>query len=327
LIANCNDDPSFERVVNLPTRGIGPRTVDAVRQKARSEGWSMWQSAQRICVGRELPARAANALRGFLDVLQMLGNAAHGLELYEQVKAVVEKSGLIEFYEKEKGDKGEARVENLQELVSAARQFTLEENTEDDGLSDVDRFLAHAALEAGDAQATDAEDFVQLMTLHSAKGLEFPLVFLVGMEEGLFPSLQSLEETGRLEEERRLCYVGMTRAKQLLYLSFAESRRLYGRDNYPRPSRFLREIPAELLQEVRMRATVSRPVSASVAGSTAGSSGGGLRLGQRVRHAKFGEGVVLQREGEGAHERVQVNFEDVGMKWLMAAYARLETGF
>jgi DNA helicase-2/ATP-dependent DNA helicase PcrA len=184
-------------------------------------------------------------------------------------------------------------------------------------------FLTHAALEAGEMQADEFDDCVQLMTLHSAKGLEFKLVFLVGMEEGLFPSQQSVEDIVRLEEERRLCYVGMTRAMQHLYLTYAESRRIYGRENYSRPSRFLREIPAEHIQEVRIRSNVSRPVSA---GNPASSVNAARRykLGQRVGHAKFGEGVVLQIEGEGAQERAQINFKQAGVKWLMLNYANLE---
>ena len=162
------------------------------------------------------------------------------------------------------------------------------------------------------------------MTIHSAKGLEFKLVFLVGMEEGLFPSQQSVDDVARLEEERRLCYVGMTRAMKQLYLTYAESRRLYGRESYPRPSRFLREIPAELIQEVRLRATVSRPVANSQPKTPISTSTGSYKAGQRVHHDKFGEGIVLQIEGSGAQERVQINFKQVGVKWLMLAYAKLD---
>jgi DNA helicase-2/ATP-dependent DNA helicase PcrA len=196
------------------------------------------------------------------------------------------------------------------------------EDTEN--LGELDMFLAHAALESGDMQGDDFDDCVQLMTLHSAKGLEFKQVFLVGMEEGLFPSQQSVDDVGRLEEERRLCYVGITRAMQLLYLTYAESRRLYGRETNPRPSRFLREIPAEHLQEVRARATVTRPVTSVKPKAQSLQSAGKYKLGQRVSHAKFGEGIVLQMEGDGAQERVQINFKQVGVKWLMLAYAQLD---
>ena len=191
----------------------------------------------------------------------------------------------------------------------------------------LDFFLAHAALEAGEAQGDASEDCVQLMTLHSAKGLEFDLVFVVGLEEGLFPSLQSMEEAGRLEEERRLCYVGITRAKQKLYLTHAESRRIYGKESYPRASRFLREIPTEHIHEIRMRANVTRPVTAKerpVSYSLTSGTAGGFKLGQRVAHAKFGEGIILQAEGEGAQARVQVNFPEVGSKWLVLDVANLK---
>ncbi|RLA23865.1 MAG: DNA helicase II, partial [Gammaproteobacteria bacterium] len=230
---------------------------------------------------------------------------------------------LIEFHKKEKGEKGEARVENLEELVNAARQFDYDEDNEEN-FTELDLFLAHAALESGDAQADDFEDCVQLMTLHSAKGLEFPLVFMVGLEEGLFPSQQSVDDIARLEEERRLCYVGMTRAMTLLYISYAESRRLYGKENYPRPSRFLKEIPAEQLQEIRLRASVNKPVATNNKRKSTLGTSGRFQLGQRVRHEKFGEGVVLQVDGDGAQERVQINFATAGMKWLMLSYAKLE---
>jgi len=229
---------------------------------------------------------------------------------------------LLDFYKQDKVDKGEEKVENLEELVNAARLFDANQENQDN-LPELDLFLAYAALEAGDMQADDFEDCVQLMTLHSAKGLEFKLVFLVGMEEGLFPSQQSVDDLGRLEEERRLCYVGITRAMRQLSLSYAESRRLYGRETNPRPSRFLREIPAELLQEVRMRANVSRPLASSGVKQVPLANTGKYKLGQRVSHEKFGEGIILQLEGEGAQERVQINFKQVGVKWLMLAYAKL----
>jgi DNA helicase-2/ATP-dependent DNA helicase PcrA len=323
LMANRDDDASFERVINTPTRGIGAKALDDIRNIARDRDLSLWAATIVLINQRTMTARATNALIGFLELIKQLAKEAESLTLDEKVKLVVEKSGLMALYQKEKMDKGEEKVENLEELVNAARLFDFDSGNEDN-LGELDMFLAHAALESGDSQADDFEDCVQLMTLHTAKGLEFKLVFLVGLEEGLFPSQQSVDDAGRLEEERRLCYVGMTRAMQQLYLTYAESRRLYGRETYPRPSRFLREIPAEFLQEVRMRATISRPVTAVQAKPAMLQTQGCYKPGQRVSHAKFGEGVVLQIEGSGAQERVQINFKPVGVKWLMLAYAKLE---
>jgi DNA helicase-2/ATP-dependent DNA helicase PcrA len=328
LLSNRDDDPSFERVINTPTRGIGPRTLDAIRDLARDQASPLWRAAQALTTADVLPSRARGLLGVFLQLIESLSKAVADKPLHEQVQIAVERSGLIDHYQKEKGEQAEGRVENLKELVNAARQFENEAPAEDEGMSKLDQFLAHAALEAGDAQGDPFEECVQLMSLHSAKGLEFDLVFVVGLEEGLFPSMQSLEDSGRLEEERRLCYVGITRARRKLYLTYAESRRLYGRESYPRPSRFLREIPAEHLQEVRMRANVSRPVTSQSNSRNAfqqiAAASAGFKLGQRVRHASFGEGVILQAEGEGSQARVQVNFADAGTKWLMLAYAKLE---
>jgi len=235
------------------------------------------------------------------------------------IETVVEHSGLVDHYKKEKGDRGLDRIENLEELVTAARDYTPGDDAEEMPL--IAAFLSHAALEAGEGQAGANEDSVQLMTLHSAKGLEFPQVYLVGVEEGLFPHQRSSEDPRQLEEERRLCYVGITRAMRHLTICHAESRRLHGSDYYPQPSRFIREIPAKLLQEVRLGGRVSGIGSGGIEQA---SSDTGLILGQRVLHKSFGEGVVLHFEGRGDNARVQVNFEDDGIKWLVAAYAGLE---
>ena len=323
VMSNRNDDASFERIINTPTRGIGTKTIDDIRFLAKEHELSLWHAAIELLNQNRLPARATNALKGFLDLVKELGEETEGKELYEKIKFIIEKSGLIELYKKEKGEKGEARIENLAELVNAAKLFDFDIENEEN-LSELDMFLAHAALEAGEMQGDAYEDCVQLMTLHSAKGLEFKLVFLVGLEDGLFPSHRSTEDVAKLEEERRLCYVGITRAMQQLYLTHAESRRLYGKESYPRPSRFLKEIPAETIQEIRIRANVSRPITATKNRRTAVQQTGSYKLGQRVKHVKFGEGVVLQVEGEAAQERVQINFQAEGLKWLMVSYAKLE---
>ncbi len=257
----------------------------------------------------------------FLHLIETLTRDTAGLALHEQVDHIIQRSGLIEHYRKEPRDRAEARLENLDELVSAARSFDPEEVEE--SMPPLVAFLSHAALEAGDAQGNAWDDCVQLMTLHSAKGLEFPVVFLTGLEDGLFPHRRSLSDAEGLEEERRLCYVGATRAMSELYLSHAEQRRLHGKDNFGQASRFISEIPAELIEEVRPRLNVAQPAYRR-GGSVAEESAFGVRLGQRVRHGKFGEGIVLSYEGAGAHARVQVNFEDSGAKWLVMSYANLE---
>ncbi|CEK09844.1 DNA helicase II [Legionella hackeliae] len=321
LIANPYDDTAFERIVNFPTRGIGEKTLDELRHLARSEDISLWQATKTVLQAQQLPQRAATSLAKFVELIETLQAETTHQELDEQINTVIENSGLYAHFAKVKGDKAESRLDNLQELVNAAKQFRYEQEVEED-LPLLVAFLAHASLEAGEMQAQEHERSVHLMTLHAAKGLEFPLVFLVGMEEGVFPGKQSLEEPGRLEEERRLCYVGMTRAMEKLVISHAEVRRQYGREEYHRPSRFLRELPEELLDEVRVKARFQAPLSPKNL-STVAAEEVGLKLGQNVSHPKFGQGVVLAVEGSGAHTRVQVKFADHGSKWLVLAYANL----
>jgi len=326
LIDNRNDDASFERVVNTPSRGIGDRSVEKIRDIARAKDYSMWEAARSLLDSKALAARATNAIAGFIRLIDTLSEDTAELELFEQVEHVIHASGLIEYYSKEKTEKAEARVENLEELVTASRGFDFDAespvNEEWQNMDKLTAFLTHAALEAGEGQAKEWEDCIQLMTLHSAKGLEFPLVFIVGLEEGLFPSQRSLDEEGKLEEERRLCYVGITRARKQLVLTSAEHRRLYGQDMYSTPSRFVSEIPEHLLNEVRSRPTVSQPLYSPK--SQVSAPVNGISVGQRVRHAKFGEGVVINLEGGGAHARIEVNFEYAGTKWLVMAYANLQ---
>ncbi|KZN31463.1 DNA helicase II [Pseudoalteromonas luteoviolacea] len=325
LISNRNDDAAFERVINTPARGIGDKTLSHIRDCARNESLPLWYAAKAVIEQQHLAGRAATAVTRFIELVEQLDEKLVELELAEQAKTTIEHSGLLAMYQAEKGEKGRARVENLEELINACGQFELP--VEEEFSSPLQGFLAYTSLESGEGQADEHEDAVQMMTLHSAKGLEFPLVFMVGVEEGMFPSQQSHEESGRLEEERRLCYVGMTRAMQKLYISHAESRRLYGQEKYHSPSRFLRELPEECIEEIRIKTQVSRPASTnrfSASVSHAAFEDSGFNLSQRVLHPKFGAGTVLNYEGSGAQSRIQVNFDDVGTKWLVTAYARLQ---
>src|SRR5690554_957949 len=324
LISNRNDDAAFERVVNTPTRGIDERTIGLLREAAKNEEMTLWRAAQHMVNEQILTGRARTAVGAFLTMINDLEEATTNLSLSAQTDKVLHGSGLLAMYQAEKSDKAETRVDNLKELVSATETFVA---TGEEDMTPLAEFLSHAALEAGEEQADAHQDAVQLMTLHSAKGLEFKLVFMTGMEEGTFPSLQSTSESGRLAEERRLCYVGMTRAMEQLVLTYAESRRLYGQVNYHRPSRFLSELPSECVDEVRVNSRVEQPVSQRSRFHTGASHESfedtGYRLGQRVLHSKFGEGTVLNYEGIGPQSRIQINFDDVGSKWLMVAYAKL----
>ena len=343
LASNRGDDAAFERIINTPVRGIGNVTLETLRALARSEGISLWDAAHRAVTTALLSGRALLCVQAFMELINRMDEYSVTHELHETMDYVIRQSGLIPHHEKEGGEKALSRIENLEELINAARAFEPQPLVPDEELTSRDYisgFLDKAALDAGDTQADAYEDAVQLMTLHSAKGLEYPLVFIAGMEEGLFPHKMSTDSLEGLEEERRLCYVGITRAMRKLYLCHAESRRMHGEESLSRPSRFLREIPANLKQEVRMKGQISRAGSWSGA---AGSWSGGantslhthsglsfdrspppLNLGQRVRHPKFGEGVVLSSEGSGTNARIQVNFDEVGGKWLVMAYARLE---
>ncbi len=340
LLINRHDDTAVERIINVPTRGIGGRTLDTVRDVARSESCSLWQACVKCVNESLLSSRAANAILAFLELIDGLQSACDELELHKKAEYIVSHSGLIQHHEKEGGEKARGRIENLEELVNAANNFDDAEIEEDFDLRSnafLAAFLDQAALDAGDTQAEESEDAVQLMTLHSAKGLEFQLVFLAGLEEGLFPHKMSMNSITGLEEERRLCYVGITRAKSKLYLSHAESRRMHGDVTLCSPSRFIREIPNELIDEIRLKTAIHRP---SFGSTTIGRGYGkgldknlrgdieipqtGLKLGQRVAHGKFGEGIILNYEGQGENARVQVNFDAVGSKWLVLSYAKLE---
>ncbi|MEZ7907361.1 MAG: DNA helicase II [Pseudomonadales bacterium] len=338
LISFRDADASFERVVNTPTRGIGDKSVAMIRNVARAENISMWQASTKLLSGGSLKGRASNAIQSFLDLIETMDKATEESDLPTLCSVVIEHTGLKAYYEREKGERGQAKVENLEELITAARSYDPEEvhsfdagdGGEEDAAAEqtvLDQFLGHAALESGESQSDPHQDCVQMMTLHSAKGLEFPLVFLSGLEDGLFPHQMSMDEPGRLEEERRLCYVGITRAMKQLYITYAESRRINGSETYNRLSRFVTEIPKDLIQEIRLNTVVTKPAYAApvqrsrlLHGDVEGTN---LKLGQRIAHSKFGEGVILNYEGEGKQARVHVNFDSEGSKWLMLSYANL----
>jgi DNA helicase-2/ATP-dependent DNA helicase PcrA len=329
LIANTDDDTAFARVVNFPTRGIGARSLELLQDAAKAANSSLHAAIPQV-------AGAGGAkLAAFAQLIVTLRDAAH-LPLPELVDHVIELSGLRAHYKNEK--EGQERLDNLDELINAAASFVAEEGTPNqDGEitgefgSDLSSFLAHASLEAGEHQAGEGDDALQLMTVHSAKGLEFNVVFISGLEDGLFPHENSMNEDKGLEEERRLMYVAVTRARQRLYLSFAQTRMLHGQTRYNLPSRFLDEIPAELVKWLTPRAGKGgfAPVSAAGYSSTprrseSSSGGSGFRIGQTVMHAKFGLGVIVNAEGGGTDARVQVNFGNAGMKWLALSVAKLE---
>jgi DNA helicase-2/ATP-dependent DNA helicase PcrA len=323
LVSNRRDDAAFERIVNTPTRGIGAATLTQLRQYARETNQSMWQSAVDTLQQKVFPARAANALSSFLELIDSLTPEDDTMSLHELTALVIDESGLRTHFAKDKTEKGQGRIENMDELINASREFMRADDEEEMPL--LDAFLAHAALEAGENQGDQWQDCVQLMTLHSAKGLEFPIVFMVGMEEGLFPGQKSADDPLRLAEERRLCYVGMTRARKTLYLLYTESRYLYGQEMHPRPSRFLSEIPAERVHQVRSPQNMAASGLTALASRSQSADDNGFRTGQQVMHQKFGQGVIIDTEGNGSHARVHVNFKQAGSKWLVLAYAKLET--
>ena len=320
LIASPHDDGAFLRVVNFPPRGIGGRTLEQLQAAAAAQQLSLWQAAaQRVLGGR--PAASAAA---FVELIEAMRAACAGLPLAEQIEHVLEASGLAAHY---RASKAEAdRLENLEELVNAAAAFMGEQGVEEEASPEQDvlaTFLTHAALEAGEHQAASGSDALQLMTVHAAKGLEFHTVFMSGLEEGLFPHDNSLNEPEGREEERRLMYVAITRARRRLYLSFAQSRMLHGQVRYGIASRFLSELPAELLVPVGATAAAYAPQPAHSPGRGETRPGGAWNIGQNVVHPKFGAGVIVNCEGRGTDARVQVNFSQGGLKWLALEYAKL----
>ena len=326
LMVNHHDDTAFERIVNTPARGLGNKTLDSIRQHAREEGCSLWQAAEQLCSNSQLSTRASSAVRHFITLINTLSESIDELPLSELTEQVIIKSSLLDYYRNEKGEKGLARIENLDELINACRvmeSIPVDPQSTKELRSLLEQFLDDAALDAGETQADEFDNAVQLMTLHSAKGLEFPRVFIVGMEEQLFPHKMSASDPVKLEEERRLCYVGITRAMVKLTLSYAEVRRVHGEEKYHQQSRFIREIPSECLQEVRLKTEVKRAAHLSAMENHYIDEDSGLRVGQRVDHRLFGEGVVIHIEGRGDRAKIQINFDDEGIKWLVMQYANL----
>jgi len=323
LVFGREDDAAFERVINIPPRGIGAKTLDIIRSRAQKIESSLWKACEDLIETEGLTPRASQSVQGFMTAFEELEVETKDLTLRDLVDHVIQISGLIEYHKKEAGEKGRTRVENLAELVTAASDFEPEPLDEAEEVP-LKLFIDHAALDAGETQASEHESAIQLMTLHSAKGLEFPLVFITGFEEGLFPHKLSIEEADQLQEERRLCYVGMTRSMERLFIVHAEMRNLHGTETFNPPSRFLREIPAELTLEVRTGGSIPRRNASTGKLSKGEVPDTEFKLGQRVFHEVFGEGVILNYEGQGSNARVEVNFDSSKTKWLMVSYAKLQ---
>ena len=325
VIFNPHDNPSFERSIANPPRGIGAKTLIKIRNKANENNLSYVQASAKMLDEGSIGGRGAAGLRSYLKLLIDHGEQLDKTPLSDLLDSIIQLSGLIQHHEKEPGEKGKTRIENLEELITAAKNFEQSFDKEKTIKEISESFLDTISLDAGETQAGEFDDAVQLMTLHSAKGLEFPLVFMTGLEETLFPHGRSMESPNQLEEERRLCYVGITRAMKKLYLTYAESRRLHGSDVFNPPSRFIKEIPAEFIDEIRPRASVNVPYKrTSQASPMDFKEEIGIALGQKVLHPKFGQGIVLNYEGSGESARVQINFESAGTKWLVLSFANLE---
>lgn len=334
LVNNRHDDIGFERVVNTPTRGMGLKTINLIRNYAQMEQSSLWQAGQNLVKAGKLSNRAATSLAAFVNMVDELENNSFNGQDKEQNLAnlfadIIERTALKDHYLKEPPEKAQTRLENLDELINAAEMFEISDEDLALGLTPLSSFLAQVSLDAGDTTKVD-EPHVQLMTLHSAKGLEFPVVFLVGMEQGLFPHQNSMEDHNKLQEERRLAYVGITRAEQRLFLSYATSRRMRGKINACQPSQFLREIPKELIKQLRGNihpTSYSGPQHGSrtpYQAQTHTANDSPYQLGQNVRHKSFGDGVITDMSGKGDYLQVLVQFNDIGPKVLAVKFANLE---
>ncbi len=329
LVNNRHDDLAFERVINTPTRGIGQTTVNRIRNQAQMETISLWQAASQLSQSGKLSKRAAGSYVNFSSLIDEIELGSQEQSLAELFSDIIERSGLKDHYLKEPPEKAQTRLENLDELINAAESFSMTDEETALGLTPLSAFLSQVSLDAGDTDNTD-EPHVQLMTLHSAKGLEFPVVFIVGLEQGLFPHIQSMEDPVKLQEERRLAYVGITRAEKQLILCYATSRRIRGKMSACLPSQFLREVPKELINQIRGNIHPPKPQVSGYhrPGSQRFNPGPSeslpYQIGQTVRHSRFGEGVVTDMNGKGDYLQVLVQFNDAGPKVLAAKYAKLE---
>tara|TARA_Y100001935_G_C17309600_1_gene514862 strand:+ start:2161 stop:4329 length:2169 start_codon:yes stop_codon:yes gene_type:complete len=325
IIINTNDNNAFERAIGVPPRGVGEKTLKNIRDFAEENETSLFNGAKKMISSELIKGKAGKSISTFINFIESSSEHINNSSSDEFVEMVINQSGLIDYHMKEPGEKGRIRVENINELISAVKSFENLNKHED--LSEygsfISAFLSSVSLDMGETQANKSDDAVQLMTIHSAKGLEFKYVFMIGMEESLFPHSRSVENINELEEERRLCYVGITRARHKLYLTYTEFRRLYGQDSYNPPSRFIKEIPNDYLEFIRPK----QSYRSSFFGASASDnidSGTPFNLGDIVRHKVFGEGVVLSIEGQGNASRIQINFNSEGTKWLITAYANLE---
>ena len=337
LSVNTSDDAAFERTVNNPPRGLGEKTIQVIRDYAKSNSLSMWESINELDKTGITSTRAINALNGFINIINELINDSNNLDLKRLIEKAVSLSTLTKYYESKKNEESLSKQENIEELLSTAERFYQNNIDSEDILSE---FLDNAALEAGEYQSKSHEDPVQLMTIHSAKGLEFPIVFLTGMDEGIFPNENRNLKTGFLEEERRLCYVAITRAMQTLYITHANMRYMHGNNNFLIPSRFIGEIDDDLLEPIRTnyntayKAHIKQKINTQdfedysqetdADNFSQEDSYTYIKIGQRVRHMKFGKGVILSYTGKGDNLKIHINFESYGKKWLVLSYAQLD---
>ena len=326
IIFNNSDNPSFERSISNPTRGVGEKTLAKIRNTAKQYNISYIKASAKLVDEGSISGRGGAGLKDYLEFVAGCDLFIQENLLSELMELIIKETGLYAYHAKEPGEKGKTRTENLEELITATKNFEQSVTEKKTNKEIAESYLDIISLDSGDRQASEHDDAAQLMTMHSAKGLEFKLVLLTGLEESLFPHGRSMESVSQLEEERRLCYVAITRAMEKLYITHAESRRLHGTDTFNPPSRFLREIPKDLIDEIRPRAQTNIPYNRKDFEEIKNEFEEeiGISLGQKVQHNKFGEGIVLNYEGSGDSARVQVNFDNSGTKWLVMAYANLK---